>query len=345
MLIEKIRYRKQELPFRHPFTISGGRSKTHQPIFQIALQANGVFGYGEAPEISYYGIRVEQMIRDLELIRPKLLDCSFAHPEELYRDLKVWLPQNSFLRCAIDMAAWDLYAKLEMKPVHALWGRTSEKELLSDYTIGIGAPEEMLNRMKEMPWPIYKIKLGFEEDMQLLAEIRKHTKAKIRVDVNAGWSLEQAERKFGEMEDLQIELVEQPLAKEEWGQAEKLFQFSRIPIFADESCVEEEDVLKCAGRFHGINIKLTKCGGITPALRMIQHARNLGLQVMMGSMNESSIGSAAIAQFIPQLDFMDADGPLLLAEDSAKGLRYNYGQVILSGGNGLGITLIDAFKD
>ena len=99
---------------------------------------------------------------------------------------------------------------------------------------------------------------------------------------------------------------------------------SILPLFADESCVHEKDVATCANYFDGINIKLTKCSGLTPALRMIKEARELGLKVMMGSMNESVIGSAAIAQFLPQLDYVDMDGPLLMTQLNGVGLNYSY---------------------
>ena len=115
---------------------------------------------------------------------------------------------------------------------------------------------------------------------------------------------------------------------------------SPIPLFADEACVEEADVKKCADCFHGINIKLTKCGGITPALRMIHEARQSGLKVMMGSMNESSIGSAAIAHLSPLLDEIDADGPLLLKEDVGQGLRYDNGNIYISSAPGLGVRFL-----
>ena len=120
---------------------------------------------------------------------------------------------------------------------------------------------------------------------------------------------------------------------------QKLFAASPIPLLADESCVFERDVKKCVDHFHGINIKLTKCSGITPALRMIKEARSLGLKIMMGSMNESTIGSAAIAHFLPQLDYVDMDGPLLLKEDMASGILFDNGKVSLSGKAGLGILL------
>ena len=119
-----------------------------------------------------------------------------------------------------------------------------------------------------------------------------------------------------------------------------LFRQSTIPLIADESCVAESDVEKCIGFFHGINIKLTKCSGMTPARRMIHKARDAGMKVMMGSMNESTIGTAAIAQFLPLLDYVDMDGPLLLAEDIATGLRFDQGRAALSGQPGLGITYL-----
>jgi L-alanine-DL-glutamate epimerase-like enolase superfamily enzyme len=133
------------------------------------------------------------------------------------------------------------------------------------------------------------------------------------------------------------------LHKDDWDGMKKLYNASVLPLIADESCVSENDVEKCAGHFHGINIKLTKCGGITPALKMIRKARELGLKVMIGCMNETTIGSAAIAHLSPLIDYMDADGPLLLSEDIAGGLFYDYGKISIPQKPGLGIELINPF--
>src|SRR5690606_28157859 len=130
------------------------------------------------------------------------------------------------------------------------------------------------------------------------------------IDANAAWKADEALEKIKAMKDLNVELVEQPLAKDDWEGMKKLYAESPIPLFADESCVGESDVYKCAKHFHGINNKLTKCGGITPALRMIEMARQLGLNVMMGSMNEASIGTGAVAEMLPLLEYVDMDGPL-----------------------------------
>jgi len=142
------------------------------------------------------------------------------------------------------------------------------------------------------------------------------------------------------LKSLNVEMVEQPLAKDNWDEMKILLEKSPLPLFADESCVSEHDVKKCNGAFHGINIKLTKCSGITPALRMITEAKQLGLKTMLGCMNESTIGSAAIVQLSPQVQYLDADGPLLLEEDIAEGLQYNAGKIMPSPKAGLGITLL-----
>ena len=137
-------------------------------------------------------------------------------------------------------------------------------------------------------------------------------------------------------------MIEQPLAKDNWEGMKILYAQSSIPLYADESCVFEQDVLRCKDHFHGINIKLTKCSGLTPAKRMITEARALGLKVMMGSMNESTIGSAAVANFLPQLDLVDIDGPLLLSEDLATGIAFDFGKVQILGRAGLGIQINQA---
>ena len=133
--------------------------------------------------------------------------------------------------------------------------------------------------------------------------------------------------------------MEQPLAKDDWEGMKILFNNSPLPLYADESCVKEIDVDKCKDHFHGINIKLTKCSGITPARRMITRARELDMKVMIGCMNESSVGTAAIAQLAPMLDQVDMDGPLLLAEDIGEGVKFDYGKIQYTQGNGLGIKM------
>ena len=329
-------YYSYNLAFRHPFTISRG-TKTHQPTLIVELSNNGLTGYGEAPAISYYDIPVEKMIADLEAKRTFIGKFALTDPERYWHYLHHLLPDNPFLVCALDMAGWDLYGQLRGQPLYKLWHLDPAIAPLTDYTIGIDTIEKMVEKMKEFPWPIYKIKLGTAQDLDIVAALRRHTDSILRVDANSGWTLPEALEKIPHLAKLGVEFVEQPLPKEDREGMRFLFRESPLPLVADESCVREEDVDACAGLFHGINIKLTKCSGITPARRMIQNARSLGMRVMVGSMNESSIGSAAIAHLLPYLDYVDMDGPLLLNEDLATGLEFDYGKVTIPQRPGLGV--------
>lgn len=338
----QVKYKKTELPFQYPFTISKG-TKTHQPALIVELETRGVKGYGEAPAIAYYNIPVEKMIEDLERKKIFVEKFAFMEPERYWHYLHHLFPQNHFLVCALDIATWDMYGKLRNKPLYQLWNLDYSKAPLCDYTIGIDTVEKMVEKMNTKPWPIYKIKVGVPGDVELVAALRKHTDAVFRVDANAGWTLEEALIKIPQLKELGVEFIEQPLAKDNWEGMAVLFKESSLPLIADESCVYEADVEKCAGYFHGINIKLTKCSGITPALRMITKVRELEMKIMIGCMNESTIGSAAIAHLAPLVDYVDMDGPLLLAEDIATGLSYDHGRVGVSSSPGLGIELLQDF--
>jgi len=333
-----VNYKQTNLPFRYPFTISKG-TKTHQPALIVELEHRGKKGYGEAPAIAYYNIPVEKMIADLEAKKKFVEKFAFTDPDRYWHYLHHLFPQNNFLVCALDIATWDMYGKLRGKPLYQLWNLDYSKVPVCDYTIGIDTVEKMVEKMQEKPWPIYKIKVGVEGDIELVKELRKHTDAVFRVDANAGWTLEQALEKIPQLKELGVELVEQPLAKDDWEGMKTLYKESPLPLIADEACVIENDVQKCHEHFHGINIKLTKCSGITPALRMIQKARELNMSIMIGCMNETTVGSSAIAHLAPLVDYIDMDGPLLLAEDIATGLTYNYGRVGVSDKPGLGIEI------
>ena len=337
----KIRSFKFELPFRYPFTISRG-TKTHQPTLIVELEHFGIKGYGEAPSIKYYNITIEQMQEDLLAKKQFVEKFAFTDPERYWHYLHHLFPKNPFLVSALDMAAWDLWGKMKGKKLYELWKLDISKNPLTDYTIGIDSIEKMLEKMKDKPWPIYKVKVGTENDMDIVKSLREKTDAVIRVDANAGWTLEEALKKIPLLKELGVELVEQPLPQDDWEGMKVLFDKSLLPLFADESCALENEVEKCQGFFHGINIKLTKCSGITPARRMIKKARELDLQVMIGCMNETTVGIAAIAHLLPLIDHVDMDGPLLLAEDIASGITYDYGKIGYSELPGLGITLHEA---
>jgi L-alanine-DL-glutamate epimerase-like enolase superfamily enzyme len=317
---------EQQLPFEYPFTISNGRTKTHQHSLMIRLSLGNWQGFGEAPAIVYYNVTVEAMMELLEKNRKLIEKFALIDPERFWHFLHHLFPNDPFLVSALDMAGWDLFGQMKKMPIHDIWNTAWNENTpipICDYTLGIDSIEKMVEKMKAHPWPIYKIKVGTDYDIEMITALRAHTNAPLRVDANAGWTTEEALQKIPALANLGVELVEQPLAKDNWEGMAQLKSVSVLPLFADESCVFEKDVAVCANYFHGINIKLTKCSGLTPALRMIKEAKALGMKVMMGSMNESVIGSAAIAQFLPQLDYVDMDGPLLMTELNGIGLDYN----------------------
>lgn len=309
-----------DLPLQHTFTISH-ESRTVQPTLIVALSdGHGHTGYGEATVTTYYGVSMAGMLNAIERVRPWLNSYKLGTPEAFYAELEQRLPEDSFVRCALDMAANDLWARQHGKPLYAMWGLDPAKAPITSYTIGIAPLTEMVDKLKEKPWPLYKIKLGTDHDLDIIRTLRQHTNATFRVDANTSWTAGQTITYAKELQSLGVEFIEQPQKAEAWEDHKKALAASVLPIIADESCHIESDVARCAGHFDGINIKLVKCGGLTPARRMIAAARQKGLKVMMGCMTESSVGISAIAHIAPMLDYVDMDGALLLAKDPAKGV-------------------------
>jgi L-alanine-DL-glutamate epimerase-like enolase superfamily enzyme len=327
-----------ELPFRYPFTISR-KSKTTQPLLVVKLEENGLSGLGETADNSYYNMSVPRLMEDINKLGDKITACRLQEPEELWADLFPHLHHNLFALCALDIAAWDLYAKKLGKKLFEVWELDVSHNPLTDYTIGIDTIENMVKKLTAFPWPIYKIKLGTADDVAIIRELRHHTDAVFRVDANCAWTPQQTIDLSGELASLGVEFIEQPLPAGDREGMKRVYKYSALPVIADESCIVEDDVIHCVNLFHGINIKLTKCGGITPALRMIARAKQLGMKVMSGSMNESSVGTSAVAHLLPYLDYVDMDGPLLLAGDVADGVTFDNGKVLYADRPGTGAVL------
>jgi len=341
----QLRLHAFDLPLAHTFTISR-ESITSQPTLIVELSQDGVSGYGEATSNQYYGFTIERMARDLAAVKPQLESTALSEPTALWSQLEPALRDDPFALCALDQAAHDLWGKLHGQPVWKLWGLSTETIPASDYTIGIDTIETMVAKMHEFPgWPIYKIKLGTDRDLEIVRELRKHTTATFRVDANCGWTADQTIAFAPELKKLGVEFIEQPLKADRWDDLRRVGQESALPIVADESCIVESDVERCAGVFQGINIKLVKCGGLTPARRMIAQARQRGLQVMVGCMTESTVGISAIAQLLPLLDYVDMDGAVLLAEDVATGVRLDRGRCIFPDAPGHGLKLLRPGRD
>jgi L-Ala-D/L-Glu epimerase len=340
----QLTHQKFDLPLKHVFTISRGSVAVQETLI-IELASNGQFGYGEATTNSFYGATIANMSAAIEAVRPLVEADSCDEPLRLIAALDAALPKKTYSKfalSALDQAIHDLWGKLRGAPVYRLWGLSTEKVPHSDYTLGIDTIEKMVAKLKEMPgWPIYKVKLGTAEDLAIIRELRRHTDAVFRVDANCGWTADQAIELAPSLKNLGVEFIEQPLPPEDGDGARRAFERSALPLVADESCITEEDVDRCAGRFHGINIKLVKCGGLAAARRMITRARELGLKVMAGCMTESTVGISALAQLLPLLDYVDMDGAVLLAKDIATGVRLERGRCIYPNANGTGVELID----
>ncbi|MCW3463826.1 dipeptide epimerase [Chitinophaga nivalis] len=328
-----------ELKFKHTFRISR-KAKDVQPSLVVALSQEGYTGLGETVDNSYYHMTVPDLIAAIEAHRPAIENYTLTQPAIFWQDMYPRFQDNMFALCALDIAAWDLYARQQQKKLYEIWELDISRNPLTDYTIGIDTIENMVIKLKEFPWPIYKIKLGTKEDIDIIRALRQHTDAVFRVDANCAWGVEETLRNAIAMQPLGVEFIEQPMPAEEREGMKRVYEKVALPVIADESCIVEQDVARCHGYFHGINIKLTKCGGITPALRMITEARRLGMKVMTGSMNESTVGTSAAAHLLPLLDYVDMDGPLLLAEDTAEGIRMENGHIIYADRPGTGSVLL-----
>lgn len=335
-----------QLPLKHVFTIARG-STTIRDTLIVSLSAGGVTGYGEATANSYYHATIPELEADIQSVRPLVEGFEYATPDALVEALIPQLAERlagkEFALCALDMAAHDLWGKLRGEPLWKLWGLNTADAPTSNYTIGIDSIPKMVEKAKEVAdWPLLKIKLGTDEDLDIVRELRRHTDATFRVDANCGWSADQTIEFSHALKELDVQFIEQPLPAEDREGARKVFEGSALPVIADESCVVESDVAACEGHFHGINIKLVKCGGLAPGRRMVAEARRLGLQVMAGCMTESTVGISALGQLAPMLDYVDMDGAALLAEDLAEGVKVVAGTPHYPDRPGSGIELYEA---
>lgn len=333
---------QRDLPLKHPFTISRSTITT-QPTVIVELSDGTHSGFGEATTNDYYGMTGQRIVAAIESVRSEIESLVCLDPVQLWSQLHDQLPDDPFAICAIDQAAYDLWGKQRAAPVYHLWQLDINHVPVSNFTLGIDTVENMINKLHEVPdWPVYKIKMGTPNDIKIISELRRHTTATFRVDANCGWTVDETISNARQLRELGVEFIEQPLPADDIDGSIRVYQNSVLPIMADESCISENDVKSCKDRFHGINIKLVKCGGLTPARRMIQQARQLDLKVMVGCMTESTVGISAIAQLLPLLDFVDMDGAELLAEDIASGVRVERGVCQYSQLPGTGVALLPA---
>ncbi|MCB9853954.1 MAG: dipeptide epimerase [Phycisphaerales bacterium] len=325
---------RQAVPFRTAKAV-----RTDKQTLQIHLQYQDVVGWGEAAPTDTYRQDLASAERTLQAIAPKLRGRNPFHLETILNELIAQHPDQLATVAAIDAALHDWIGKKLGIPVVHLLGIDERTAPKTSYTLGIDDPESIAGRaLRAAQYPVFKLKTGGPDDIAMLRAIRNVAPDKpIRLDANAAWTCDQAIENIRELATFGIEFVEQPLPAADYDGLARVRAAVNVPIVADESCVTIRDIPKCAGCVDGVNIKLSKCGGIREAHKMIHVARALGLKVMLGCMIESELGIAAAAQLAPLADWIDLDGHLLLADGPFEGLNGANGRLTIGRGPGLGV--------
>lgn len=334
----KLRVRVEELRLRHTFTISRGSEDVARTVI-LEIEHGGIVGTGEASPSSFYGESVEGVRETIAAHEEWLSAQDPAFPEHLLEDAARRFEGSRAALCAVDLAVHDWFGRRLGHPLHWILGLDPRRLPPSTFTIGIDTIEKMVEKIREVAdFPLIKVKVGRPNDLEVLRALRAQTRAAFRVDANCAWSARETIEKSRELEALGVELIEQPLPPGELDAMEEVRAKSALPIIADENAVVPEDLPGLAGRFDGINIKLVKCGGIRPALRMIHVARTLGLRIMIGCMIESSVLISAGAQIGALVEYLDLDGAALITNDPYRGAAFEKGLLTLPAGSGLGIA-------
>ena len=330
-----VRHSTLDLRLRHVFRIARGGSATRTNVL-LELGEDGRVGLGEAAPILRYGQNAETAGRAIDAMAGRIRDPR-AYAVEAARAA---VAGEAAAEAAFDMALHDLAGKRLGAPLYELLGLDPRATPQTSFTIGLDTPDVVVRKVREASdYPILKVKMGSDDDREVLTAVRDTTDRPIRVDANEGWTPAEALSRLEWLHSLGVELVEQPLPAAMIAETRELRRNSPLPFYADESVHRAADIPPLAGAFDGINIKLMKCGGLGEALRMIAVARAHGMKVMLGCMIESSIAITAAAHLSPLVDLADLDGNLLLDHDPYVGARVVGGKIILPDGPGLGVAL------
>jgi L-alanine-DL-glutamate epimerase-like enolase superfamily enzyme len=326
-----------ELTLKHPWTISRA-TITNKQCVVASLQRGALVARGEAAPVSRFRESVETVLEALPQIERAISGDVRAYHHVSLAIAKV-SKRNHAAKAAVDVILHDLVAKELGVPLHRLLGLDPRRAPRTSYSIGVADPAQVPERLAEAEgFSFLKVKLGQPNDRAVFRAVRDATRKPIRVDVNEGWKRkEEALDRIRELRGAGVELVEQPLPASDLEGARWLYERSTLPIIADEALRTVEDVPRLAGAYHGVNVKLQKCGGIGEAMRIVAAARAHGMKVMIGCMIESSLGIAAAAHIAALFDWVDLDAHLLLANDPFRGLRLDDGRVLPSDAPGLGV--------
>lgn len=337
----KFRFYPYNLELKHVFTVATASRKS-TPVMLTEIEFDGVVGYGEASMPPYLGESHQTATDFLSKVNLEQFDNPFLL-EDILSYIDSIAPGNPAAKASIDIALHDLIGKLLNKPWYAIWGLNPNKTPYTSFTIGIDKPDVVKQKVKEAEqYKILKVKLGLDNDKEMIETIRSVTDKPIRCDVNQGWkNKEEALKMIEWLATKGVEFIEQPMPKEWYDEHAWLSERSPLPIIADESVQRLSDVRKAYGAYAGINIKLMKSTGMREAYKMILLARSLEMKVMLGCMTETSCAISAAAQLSPLVDYADLDGAELISNDLFEGAKIIDGKVTLTNLPGIGVKKIN----
>ncbi len=333
-----LEYKVKQLNLTHTWTISRNSADVKNNVF-VRYQRNGVFGIGEAAPNIRYNETPESTIEVIQKAIPVVEQFDPWHFVDMGYAIRALVEEQTAAKCAIDIAVMDWVGKSLGVPLYRYFGLDKSKTPITTFSIGIDTPEVMQQKIREAEqFPILKIKVGRDNDEEILNAVRAVTDKPLRVDANEGWKTkEEALEKIHWLEKMGVEFIEQPLPAAMLEETRWLRERVTIPIIADEAVKKAADIPQLATAYDGINIKLMKSGGIQEALRMIWMARSLGMKIMLGCMIESSCAIAAAAHISPLVDYADLDGNLLISNDPFRAVIVDRGKLILPDKPGLGL--------
>lgn len=340
--VMKLTFHPYSLQLKHVFTVASF-SRTTTPGVQVEIEHEGVIGYGEASMPPYLGESVESVMHFLQMVNLAQFNDPFQL-EDILNYVDAIMPGNTAAKASVDIALHDLVGKLLGAPWYKIWGLDKTKAPSTTFTIGIDTPDVVRTKTLEVinDFNILKVKLGKDNDKEIINAIRSVTNLPIAVDANQGWTDKyQALDRIQWLNEQGVVMIEQPMPKEQLDDIAWVTQQSPLPTFADESLQRLSDIQRIQGAFTGINIKLMKCTGMREAWKMITLGKALGLRLMVGCMTETSCAVSAAAQLSPAVDFADLDGNLLISNDLFKGMKVVNGKITLNDLPGIGIERIN----
>ena len=327
-----------ELKLRQAWGLSRGTWTTRRNAF-VRIERDGVVGLGEAAPIARYSETAESAAAFIEKAKPILLKDLREYAVR-FGEIEALGPGEHAAKAAMDMAILDWVGRKLGEPVWRLLGLGRDKVVTTTYSIGIDEVPVMQQKLRDAPdFGVYKIKVGTPDDRKIIEGIRAVTDKPLITDANEGWKTkEEALEMIDWMAGQGVELVEQPLPADRLEDQGWLKERVKIPIFADECLIRPSDLPRIAPYFHGVNVKVMKCGGLQEAVRLAGMARALDLKLMIGCMIESSLGISAAAAVASLFDRADLDGNILISNDPFQGVKTVKDVLVLGDGPGLGVT-------